>query len=246
MRKVMKRTPPSPAEIAPTPTSPSGLPALWQVVLSVALVVHLLALLTAPLQVAAQGSPAIRPLALLQPYVNLLHLNHAYFFFAPNPGPSHLVRYELEFAEGPSVVGQFPDRREQWPRLLYHRYFMLSESLYNAFVPPAPPREPPVPREDASAQDRREYRRAKAEWDEGKEVWQRRRDVYEALHKSISDHLQAETGAKSVTLIRREHSPLLPLDLIEDRLQLTDEQTYRNLPEVPSTEELPWNPLPSR
>lgn len=63
------------------------------------------------------------------PYVEALFLSNGYRFFAPEPGPSHLVRYELEWADGKTKVGQFPDRQTEWPRLFYHRHFMMSETL---------------------------------------------------------------------------------------------------------------------
>jgi hypothetical protein len=218
----------------------------WQIAISLLLLLHLCALVTAPLQMAAAGSPVVRPLALLQPYVNLLYLNHSYFFFAPNPGPNHLVRYELEFDDGRQPeVGEFPDRQTEWPRLLYHRHFMLSETLHAFFEPAAPLPEPRPPRDD-SRQARRAYQREQAAWDEGHRVWQQRREIYVSLRKSIAAHLQAETGASEVTLIRREHRPLQPLEFSEDRLSLTDPQTYRNLPEVSQAEVLPWNPDPTR
>jgi hypothetical protein len=37
------------------------------------------------------------------------------------------VRYEVTLADGTLKEGVFPDRNEHKPRLLYHRYFMLSE-----------------------------------------------------------------------------------------------------------------------
>jgi hypothetical protein len=218
----------------------------WQIGISLLLLVHLCALLTAPMQMAAEGSPAIRPLALLQPYVNLLYLNHSYFFFAPNPGPNHLVRYELEFDDGRQpVVGEFPDRHEQWPRLLYHRHFMLSESLHNAFAWPTflPEPQPPT---DGRPRARREYQREKEAWESNHRAWQQRRELYESLRKSIAEHLKHEHGASDVTLIRREHRFLNPWEVSEDRLQLTDKETYRNLPEVPDAEALPWSPDPNR
>jgi hypothetical protein len=226
------------------PTSSLSHP--WQIAISTLLAVHLCALLTAPLNLAAVGSPAIRPLSLLQPYVNLLYLNHSYFFFAPNPGENHLVRYELDFNDGqPSEVGEFPDRRTEWPRLLYHRHFMLSESLNNAFEWPTFPPEPTAPIDD-SRQARRQYQREKADWESQRVVWQQRRRLYEALHDSIAEHLKHEYGANEVTLIRREHRFLNPWEVSEDRLQLTDKETYRDLPEFREAESLPWNPDPSR
>jgi hypothetical protein len=242
----MKRSSsPQPAE-CPACTAASGISLRWQIAISVLLLVHLCALLTAPLQVAAAGSPAIRPLSLLQPYVNLLYLNHSYFFFAPNPGANHLVRYELEFDDGRKpIVGEFPDRKTEWPRLLYHRHFMLSESLHTAFAWPTFPPEPQPPADD-SRRARREFQREHDAWETDHRAWEQRRALYESLHKSIAEHLKQEYGASDVTLIRREHRFLNPWEVSEDRLQLTDKETYRNLPEVPDAETLPWNPDPQR
>ena len=60
-------------------------------------------------------------------YLNLMYLNHGYEFFAPDPGGSNLVRYTIRDSGGQEVTqGQFPDLKEQWPRLLYHRHLMLA------------------------------------------------------------------------------------------------------------------------
>ncbi|HYO26026.1 MAG TPA: hypothetical protein VEQ85_13870 [Lacipirellulaceae bacterium] len=59
-------------------------------------------------------------------YDNLLYINNGYDFFSPDPTFSHLIRYEVYDAQGGKIAsGEFPNRREQWPRLLYHRYMML-------------------------------------------------------------------------------------------------------------------------
>lgn len=71
-------------------------------------------------------------------------LGHGYRFFAPDPGASHRVLFrvydETNGANADAHVeattihdGHFPDRNQTWPRLLYHRWFMLSETLYNEF-----------------------------------------------------------------------------------------------------------------
>lgn len=75
--------------------------------------------LTAPL--AAWVSPVHRA----------LFLGHGYRFFAPNPGPSHLVQYKITRADGTQLESVFPDRETIKPRLLYHRWFMLSETVYS-------------------------------------------------------------------------------------------------------------------
>ncbi|MDG2013983.1 MAG: hypothetical protein P8J33_10780, partial [Pirellulaceae bacterium] len=66
----------------------------------------------------------------LRPYSESLYLLHGYRFFAPEPGPSHIVRYQIALPSGELLDGQFPDRDEFWPRLIYHRWFMLSETVF--------------------------------------------------------------------------------------------------------------------
>lgn len=119
-------------------------PIVWslgaRVVVSLALAYHIVAVLIHPLGTMPQfdtpGAPPILPEAVrpaFQPYITALSLDHTYKFFAPNPGPSHLLRYDLYYADGRKEIGdlknQFPDKTQHWPRLLYHRYFMLAESL---------------------------------------------------------------------------------------------------------------------
>jgi hypothetical protein len=61
-------------------------------------------------------------------YANLLYINNGYDFFSPDPSVNHLIRYEVFDDAGASIAkGTLPNTREQWPRLLYHRYMMLVE-----------------------------------------------------------------------------------------------------------------------
>ena len=57
-----------------------------------------------------------------------LYLNQGHSFFAPEVGPGHIIRYEL-FDQSGRVVeqGELPNRKEHWPRLRYHRHFMLAD-----------------------------------------------------------------------------------------------------------------------
>ncbi len=66
-----------------------------------------------------------------QPYLQFLYLDHGYHFFAPEPMESTLLSYEAKRADGTVVRGRIPDRVTQ-PRLLYHRYFMLTEHMNDA------------------------------------------------------------------------------------------------------------------
>lgn len=63
-----------------------------------------------------------------QPYLEGLYLNHGYHFFAPEPGESTLLAFVAERPDGTVVRGRIPARETQ-PRLLYHRYFMLTEHM---------------------------------------------------------------------------------------------------------------------
>lgn len=96
-------------------------------VISFLLVAHLLAIASAPLAMEPSSLPARKVFGFFRPYLDAAFLNHGYHFFAPEPGPSHLIRYELSFSDGRTEVGLFPDPEKQRPRLNYHRHFMLSE-----------------------------------------------------------------------------------------------------------------------
>jgi hypothetical protein len=66
----------------------------------------------------------------MQWYLDLLYLNHGYHFFAPDPGPGHLIRYEVFDDRGdPIEQAEFPNAKQHWPRLYYHRYFMLADQV---------------------------------------------------------------------------------------------------------------------
>ncbi|MGE3408441.1 MAG: hypothetical protein AB7I37_16600 [Pirellulales bacterium] len=102
----------------------------WQKqAISLLLAMHLAALVIAPMAVAPQSILASDFWSVVRPYLEACYLNHGYHFFGPEPGPSHLVRYEIELPDGQQVAGEFPNKQEHWPRLLYHRHFMLSERL---------------------------------------------------------------------------------------------------------------------
>ena len=109
------------------------------------LLVHLTALFAGPFQLAATREDGTSPFAdmvyqAVFPYMRVANLDQGYQFFAPNPGPTHLVRYRVEFSDGREpIVGRFPDLDEHWPRLYYHRHMMLSEYLNG--LAPQPPAE---------------------------------------------------------------------------------------------------------
>src|SRR3982750_1205406 len=58
----------------------------------------------------------------MQWYLDALYMNQGHSFFAPEVGPGHLIRYQLLDQSGREIdKGEFPSRKEHWPRLLYHR-----------------------------------------------------------------------------------------------------------------------------
>jgi hypothetical protein len=63
------------------------------------------------------------------PYNEAMFLNHGYHYFAPDPGASMLIAWEIPREGEAPAVGRFPDVSIQ-PRLMYHRYFMLAENVW--------------------------------------------------------------------------------------------------------------------
>ncbi len=184
---------------------------------------HLTAVFIAPMSFAARpGSPAIDPLrAALLPYIQALFLDHGYAFFAPDPGPSHLVEYRLEFADDRApTTARFPNLREHQPRLLYHRHFMLSESLQSYYAPAIAPR---FPVEMAAEERARELA-----------TWRQARDRFELLRDSYARHLTAANAAKKAEVHRVRHDFLPPTQFTSDfdpagPRRLDDPRTYIDL-----------------
>jgi hypothetical protein len=110
-----------------------------RVVVSLLVSIHIVAVFLGPFAMPPQTSELAATIAnVYRPYVDALSLANGYRFFAPEPGPSHLVRYELTFDDGSTRDGVFPNLDEHKPRLLYHRYFMMSELLNTLSNPDDP------------------------------------------------------------------------------------------------------------
>jgi hypothetical protein len=196
------------------------LPLYGRVLLSIGLALHILTVFIGPFTFATSSGPGMAsPFAApirsaLRPYLELAFLDHGYFFFAPNPGPSHLLRAKLEFNDGrPPLVITLPDRKQQWPRLLYHRHFMLAEQLQADFVPPELP-------PDASGDLFRE------------ENWRLARAMYETRVASIEQHLRQQYGADRVTLTRVQHVLRDPVQFGALRQEINAPDTYLELPDA--------------
>ena len=194
------------------------LPSKWRIVVSLLLIVHIVAIFVPPFMLQASGSRGTSPVGefvmnALQPYIDIAYLNHGYAFFAPNPGPSHLVRARMEFDDGREpIVETFPNLAEQWPRLLYHRHFMLSEQLTAQYQPPQLP--PEISEEPELA-----------------ERWQTARRMYELKWRSFREHLESKYNAPHVTLTRVQHRMIDVFEVGEEHKQLDAPDTFYDLRE---------------
>lgn len=92
------------------------------------LVYHLFSVVISPASVGPASELEYSGWQIAAPYLQTLNLNHGYHFFAPDPAGSSIVSYLLEYPDGRTATGRFPNKGIH-PRLLYHRHFMLSEFL---------------------------------------------------------------------------------------------------------------------
>jgi hypothetical protein len=177
-------------------------------VVSLLLLLHLAAVLVAPWSFPPPSSLlAQRIAAWFSPYLQAAYLNHGYRFFAPNPGPSHVVCYEVTMPDGSVRAGQFPDLQRHWPRLLYHRYFMVSEATYNI----TDPFTGPPPTQFADQRQRRAYEAEKARAEE--------------LLGSLARDLLRCHGGQRVKLVLRTHLIPDPWE-VQDGLRLDDPDLF--------------------
>lgn len=193
-------------------------------VVSFLIVGHVLAVAIAPLSFQTRSgrgsSPSVELLGSpVAGYGEFLYLNRGYAFFAPDPGPSHLFQAAIipadrdtnptSAAEKPPLAEPvFPDRNVHWPRLLYHRHFMLAEFLTEVYQPPGPPQG--LQEIDADTA----------------ENWRRSRSRYERVRQSFTQRLEAVHPDATVAIRRLEH--LIPdfMDFGEADLELNDPSLY--------------------
>jgi hypothetical protein len=153
-------------------------PPALRAIVSLGVCVYLTAVIVPPLAgpppASVLAGAALQP---LRPLVGALYLGHGYRFFAPDPGPGHSITWEVSMSDGSTRRGSIPDPRADFPRLLYHRRFMISEKIA-ALVPPT----------DAPQEVRRQ----------GRGDWQ-------PLVKDVAGQLLVRHGGATVTLALVEH-----------------------------------------
>ena len=206
--------------MAPSPPPPTTISRQLKWLLSLLLLFHLAAVVVPPFTFATRTGYESSPLAQLvmsvvQPYSNAMYLNHGYFFFAPSPGPSHLIEYDVPADDGTKETFRIPDRQSQWPRLLYHRHLMLAEWIHSNFPPETVPEWVPLS----------EKRRLDA--------------VYHRLINSFQQHLQHRHNVQDVTLRRLEHQLVYPEQYLDGKQDLFAPELYLPLPLKPGMEETP-------
>lgn len=102
-----------------------------RIIVSVLIVLHLAAIFSAPFAMPQPSSELSASIdSITSPYTSALYMRHGYRFFAPDPGPSHLLRFEVVNESGEVIAGRFPDKSIHKPRLMYHRFFMISEHFW--------------------------------------------------------------------------------------------------------------------
>src|SRR4029078_5501609 len=124
MNKPNRQPPPNQQPLAAqqlsAPQPPAWLTPGVKALLSIVLALHVLAVFVGPWAMPPQGSDLARSISWgLEPYIQALSLNNGYRFFAPEPGPGNLVRYEVVTRDGEEIEGVFPNLKTEWPRLLY-------------------------------------------------------------------------------------------------------------------------------
>jgi hypothetical protein len=121
-----------PLEVCNTTATPVGPKHKWvRRAISTWLVCHLTAIVVAPAAVTPSSELVQSLWKVFQPYLQLLNLNNGYHFFAPEPTESTLLAYRATRADGTVVEGRIPNFGI-FPRLLYHRHFMLTEHMKDA------------------------------------------------------------------------------------------------------------------
>lgn len=187
-----------------------------RVIATVVILLHLMAVILPPLCVEPSGDSMLwqavaKP---FWPYIEAADLNHGYRFFGPDPGPSHLIRYHLEMPDGSVRDDVFPNLKEERPRLLYHRYFMLSEHLNGLYEHQLIAKSDDAPGLPPGSPGQAEAERA-----------------YQAMVRSYADELLRRTGAKRVRMELFVHGFPSPDEFLKG-LRLDDPSLYQKVADL--------------
>ncbi len=112
-----------------TADAPRALSLRLRLIIGAALLFHLAAVVVAALNVPPVSELVARMAEGVRWHTETLLVMPGYRFFAPDPGPADMMRAEIVSADGQRREEDYPDLKRQWPRLLYHRHFMLTSRL---------------------------------------------------------------------------------------------------------------------
>lgn len=94
------------------------------------LVWHVFAIAISPASMPPASPLLADASTVARPYNQALFLNHGYHYFAPNPGASSLLEFQTAPDNDVPEIARIPDPESYFPRLRYHRFFMLSENVW--------------------------------------------------------------------------------------------------------------------
>ncbi|MEM7314191.1 MAG: hypothetical protein AAF497_13670 [Planctomycetota bacterium] len=182
---------------------------------SLLIVFHIICVFTGPW--AVQPPPASelsQSVAwVLSPYLKFMSLDNGYRYFAPDPMPGHILKYRLLKNGNEIATGEYPDRKQHWPRQFYHRYFMVSETAFQ-LASSTPASVPPEAQLTSSEREQLAKRQA----------------FVRAFLQGIADNLLTEyPEADAVQLTTTTHAIPTPSDMAQG-IKLTDERLYHDQP----------------
>ncbi len=204
---------------------------------------HLAAVIFAPLSMDGAFESLFRPFRFLRAYATVLYLDHGYRFFAPDPGPTHTIRFERVVADGTLISGRLPDRQATQPRLLYHRWFMLGESLATEVANTMASFAEYSTNQQQLLEDIAELHRLgrsreaiplRAMYNANRLDYERRWQMTLALSKALKEHLAGRYPSETIRIFSRRQliprpydivsgKPLTHLDYVQE-IELTDPQ----------------------
>ncbi len=206
---------------------------MGRITISLLLIVYLGVLLLGPLANPVASEHLTGPLArVVAPVHRALFQGHGYRFFAPEPGPGHFVECRFKMQDGSEHVSRFPDRQVHQPRLLYHRWFMLAETIYTELS--GTPDAKSFAKAQSTLRNEVTELRSAGKLKPAKQLaaridlldaeYQRTRKRIDKLLRSVASALlEDQTDADAVELALFERSIPLPADVI-DGVKLDDER----------------------